>query len=95
MRLKAGASCFELVPCWLGGEDFQRFGQTCRAAFLQFGVGPLSGAYRRRSQPADRGKDGAHHWAGDSHLGQLEGDGAGVTQHTGADFGQLQLEADQ
>ena len=74
-RLNAGASCFELVPCWPGGDDFQRFGQTCPAAFVQFGVGPLSDAYRRRSQSADGGKDGAHHWASDSHLGELEGDG--------------------
>jgi hypothetical protein len=31
--MKAGASCFELVPCWHGGDDFQRFGHTCPAAF--------------------------------------------------------------
>jgi hypothetical protein len=31
----------------------------------------------------DGGKDGAHHGAGDGHLGQLEGDGAGVVDATG------------
>jgi hypothetical protein len=93
MRLKAGASCFELVPCWPGGEDFQRFGQTCRAAFVQFRVGPLSGAYWRGPQPADRGYYGTDHRTGHRNLGELEGDGASVTHHTGADFDQLQLEA--
>jgi hypothetical protein len=29
----------------------------------------------------DRGQDGANHRAGDGHLGQLEGDGAGVAHH--------------
>ena len=37
--------------------------------------------------------DGAHHRAGDGHLGQLEGDGAGVTDDAGADLDQLQLQA--
>ena len=79
-RLKAGASCFELVLCWPGGDDFQRFGQTGPATFVQFVVGSLSDAYRRHSQSADAGKDGAHHWARDSHLGELEGAAAGVTE---------------
>ena len=35
--------------------------------------------------------DGAYHWAGDRHLGQLEGDGAGVTDDAGADLDQPQL----
>jgi hypothetical protein len=43
----------------------------------------------------DRGKDGAHHRAGDGHLGQLEGDGAGVAHDAGADLDQLQLQAGQ
>jgi hypothetical protein len=30
-------------------------GQTCPAAFVQFGAGPLSDAYRRRLQLADGG----------------------------------------
>jgi hypothetical protein len=59
------------------------------------GVDPLSDAYRRRSQSADGGKGGAHHWASDSNLGQLKSDGAGVTHHMGADFDQLQLESGQ
>lgn len=41
----------------------------------------------------DGSKDGAHHRSGDGHLGQLEGDGAGVTYHTRPDLDQLQLEA--
>ena len=43
----------------------------------------------------DGGKDCAHHRAGDGHLGQLEGDGAGVTHDAGANLDQLQLEAGQ
>jgi hypothetical protein len=43
----------------------------------------------------DGGEDGAHHRAGDGHLGQLEGDGAGVTHDTRPDLDQLQLEAGQ
>jgi hypothetical protein len=43
----------------------------------------------------DGGEDGAHHRAGDGHLGQLEGDGAGVTYHTRPDLDPLQLEAGQ
>ena len=78
MHLKAGTSCFELVPYWPGGDDFQRFGQTCPAAFVQFGVGPLSGAYQRRSQSADGGKDCPHHRARNGDLGELKGDGPGV-----------------
>jgi hypothetical protein len=40
----------------------------------------------------DRGEYGAHHRAGDSHLGELEGYGAGVTHHTSADPDQLELQ---
>ena len=43
----------------------------------------------------DRGEDGAHHRACDGHLGQLEGDGAGVTHDTRPDLDQLELEAGQ
>ena len=34
-----------------------------------------------------------HHRAGDGHLSQLEGDGAGVTDDAGADLVQLQSRA--
>ena len=43
----------------------------------------------------DGGEDGAHHRAGDGHLGQLKGDGTGVTDDAGADLDQLQLQAGQ
>ncbi len=46
-------------------------------------------------QSADRGEDGADHRAGDGHLGQLEGDGAGVADDTRPDLDQLQLQAGQ
>ena len=35
------------------------------------------------------------HRAGDSHLDQLEGDGAGLTDDAGADLDQLQLQTGQ
>jgi hypothetical protein len=92
-RLNAGASCFEPVPRWPGGEDFQRVGQTCPAAFVQFGVGPLSGAYRRRSQLADGGKDCPHHRARDGDLGELEADVPGMADNASADFDRFQLQA--
>ena len=41
------------------------------------------------------GKDGAHHRAGDRDLGQLEGDGAGVTDGPRPDFNQPGLQAGQ
>ena len=41
----------------------------------------------------DCGKDGLDHGTGDRHFGKLEGDGAGVTHHAGADLDQLQLQA--
>ena len=41
------------------------------------------------------GENGADHWAGDGNLGELEGDGAGVTHHAGADLDQLLLKAGQ
>jgi len=83
----------EATVVWPGGDVFQRSGQTCLAAFVQFWLGPRSRAYRWRSKAADRGEDGAYHRAGDGHLGQLEGDGAGVTDYAGADLDQLQLQA--
>jgi len=43
----------------------------------------------------DRGKYGAHHRAGDRHLGQLEGDGAGMAHDAGADIDQLELQTGQ
>lgn len=43
----------------------------------------------------DRGEDGAHHRAGDGHLGQLEGNGAGVTDDAGTDLDQFELQAGQ
>ncbi len=43
----------------------------------------------------DRGKDRAHHRACDGHLGQLEGDGAGMAHDAGADLDQFQLKAGQ
>ena len=43
----------------------------------------------------DRGEDGAHHRAGDRDLGELEGDGAGVTHDAGADLDQFELQAGQ
>jgi len=69
---------------WLDGGVFQRNGQTCPAAFVQFGRGWLSCARRWRSKAAD----GARHWAGDCHLGQLEGDAAGVADDTCPDLDQ-------
>ena len=50
---------------------------------------------RWRSQAADGSKDGAHHGACDSYLGEVEGDGAGVADDAGADLDQLQLQAGQ
>ena len=41
------------------------------------------------------GKDGPDHWAGHRDLGQLEGDGAGITHDAGPDLDQLQLQACQ
>ena len=79
MRLQASASCFQRVPCPL----------------VQFEVGQLFDAYRRRSQSADRGKDAAHHDAGDGHLGQLEDDGADVADEAGSNLNQLELKAGQ
>lgn len=52
-------------------------------------------AQRWRSQSADRGEDGAYHRAGGGRLGQLESDGAGVTDDTRPDLDQLQLQAGQ
>jgi transposase len=43
----------------------------------------------------DGGKDGTDHWAGDVNLGELEGDGAGVTHHAGHYLDQLELQARQ
>jgi hypothetical protein len=40
-------------------------------------------------------EDCANHGAGDSDLGQLEGDGAGVADDAGPDLGQLELKAGQ
>jgi len=85
---KAAAS----VP---GGDVFQRGGRTYGAAFVQFGPGSPSSACRWRSQSADGGEDGAYHRAGDSDLGQLEGDGAGMTHDAGPDLDQFQLQAGQ
>ena len=62
----------------LGGGVFQRCGRTCPAAFVPFWFELRSCAYRWRSQSAAYGKDERHARAGDSHLGQREGDGAGV-----------------
>ena len=74
---------------------FSALDKPCLAAFVEFGVRPLSGAYRKRSQSADGGKDDAHHWASDSDLGDLEGDELGVANNASADFDKLQLEAAQ
>ena len=41
----------------------------------------------------DGGDDGPLHRAGYGHLGQLEGDGAGVPDDAGADLDQLQSQA--
>jgi len=43
----------------------------------------------------DRGEDGPDYGAGDGHLGQLEGNGAGVEHDAGTDLDQLQLQAGQ
>jgi len=43
----------------------------------------------------DGGKDGSDHRASDGHLGQLEGDCAGVAHDAGADLDQFQLQAGQ
>lgn len=42
---------------------------------------------------SDGSKKDAHHWAGDRHFGQQEGDGAGMAEDAGADLDQLELEA--
>ena len=39
----------------------------------------------------DGGKDGPHHRTGDGNLGQLEGNGAGVTDDAGTNLDQLEL----
>ena len=44
---------------------------------------------------SDVGEDCAHHRVGNDHLGQLGGDGAGVTYHAGPDLDQLELQAGQ
>ena len=40
-------------------------------------------------------QDDTHHWACDSHVGQLKGDGAGVSHDAGSDLYQLELQAEQ
>lgn len=44
---------------------------------------------------ADRGEDGAYHWAGDGHFGQLEGNGEGVTDDAATNLDQFELQASQ
>ena len=66
--------------------------------------GPVASFFRAADIPVlplsfslgvDRGEDGAYHRAGYGHLGQLEGDCAGVTDDAGTDFDQLELQAVQ
>ena len=62
---------------------------------VEFGTGSKSRAQRRRSQSVNRGKDGAHHRAGDGDLGQLDGDGPGMARDAGPDLDQPELKAGQ
>jgi hypothetical protein len=92
---KAGEPRREPASSVPGNDVLQRGGQTCRAAFVQFGSGSRSCAWRWRSKAADGGEDGAHHRAGKRNFGQVEGDGAGVAHDAGADLDQLELKAGQ
>ncbi len=42
-----------------------------------------------------RSKNGPDHCAGHRHLGQLEGNGVGVTDDAGTDFDQFELQVGQ
>ena len=90
-----GGSGRDAVSAWSDKHVFQRGGQTCPAAFVRSRAVSASRARRWRSQSADGGEDGAHHRAGDSHLGHLEGDGTGVADNAGTDLDQLELQARQ
>ena len=54
----------------------------------------LSCAHWRGAKGADHSVDSAHLRAGVGHLGQLEGDGEGVTDDAVADLYQFQSQAD-
>ena len=53
------------------------------------GGGRLSGSRHRQSQPINRTKDRQEQSPGHSHIGQLEGHPAGVTDDLGPDLDQL------
>jgi hypothetical protein len=94
-RLKAGASCFELVPCWLGGEDFQRFEQTYPATFVWFGLDRCQehiGGARSRRNSARMVRTEAQ-VTGTS--ASLDGEDAGVADDADLDLNQLELKACQ
>ncbi len=58
---------------------------------FSFSTGSRSCTWRRGSKAVDRSEDGPDHGAGDRHLGQLEGDGTGVTHDAGPHLDQFQL----
>jgi hypothetical protein len=58
--------------------------QARRAGLVQFRHGWRSRTLRGRAKPVDGSKDGVHHSRGGGHLGELEGDCAGVTHNARA-----------
>lgn len=90
--LEQGGSDGEDTLVWPDGAVFQRTERPYPAAFVQLGLGSQTCALRWSSQSAEGGEDSANDSAGDGHLGQLEGDRAGVAHDTCPDLDQLELQ---